>query len=344
MVGVFLTWRGKNLFKGWTSIKEYILKDKINQYQNLYELNKNNKLEDNTTIYLTSLSEFPSYKLKNYIEENTLNIKTARKLDKIDALIINHDFISSSYTSLEQFSPYYIIPSEVILENPLFQKYINNINDWMRIDEIGKEKITHYFISLKEYQNCINIDANFSLIKEYPLIECLPISNSWGNKKVADNINFFFNIFDIIEQYNLKVIFDHNINNDVNEGLSIDEDIFENIINMITSEDESNLNLAKEIMANMEFESSKPYFIYLFNYFYKLKQNNSNNRNYNYLKRQMKKYTHTSSTKHNPTIFDYFLPILIEKHPEYSQDFMNCFKVHINLLFKKNVIKEIQTY
>ena len=63
-----------------------------------------------------------------------------------------------------------------------------------------------------------------------------------------------------------------------------------------------------------------------------------------HLKRQMKKYTHISSTKHNPTIFDYFLPILIEKHPEYSQDFMNCFKVHINLLFKKNVIKEIQTY
>jgi hypothetical protein len=151
-------------------------------------------------------------------------------------------------------------------------------------------------------------------------------------------------MFDIVENYNLKIIFDHNISDVVNEGLTIDEDVFENILNMVTSQDESNLNLAKEILANMEFESSRSYLIYLFNYFYKLNQNRSNNKNYNYLKKQMKKHVHIHSTQNHSTTFNHFLPTLIGKYPELSQDFMNCFRIHMNLMLKRNVIKEIQTY
>jgi hypothetical protein len=343
MVGTLLQLGHQNrLSIGWLLIKGYVDEHKIKAYQELYELNQNNRLEDNTTVYLTPLSEFPPYKLKNYIEENTLNIKTARKLDKIDTLIINHDFITSSYT--QKLTNYYIIPSDVILKNSYFKKYINDSTDYYRIDVKGGQTITHYFVSEHYYQVLINLDSKFSIINEYPLVECFPVTNDWGNKKATDNVDFFLNIFDTIEKYNLKVVFDHNISDVINEGLSIDEDVFENILNMITSEDESNLNLAKEILANMEFESSRSYLIYLFNYFYKLNQNQSNNKNYNYLKKQMKKYVHIYSTKNDPTTFNHFLPTLIEKYPKLSQDFMNCFRIHMNLILKRNIIKEIQTY
>lgn len=343
MVGTFLQLGYQNkLNNGWSLIKGYVEKSKMKAYQELYELNKNNKLEDNTIVYLTPLSEFPSYKLKNYIEENKLSITTARKLDKVNTLIINHDFISNSYT--QKLTNYYIIPSEIILHDLYFKKYINSPADYYRIDEKGGKKVTHYFVSEEEYKELINLDYKFSVISGYPLVECFPITNDWGNKKAADNVDFFLNIFDIIEKYNFKVVFDHNISDVVNEGLTIDEDVFENILNMITSQDESNLNLAKEILTNMEFESSRSYLIYLFNYFYKLNQNRSNNRNYNYLKKQMTKYIHIHSTQNNPTTFDYFLPTLIGRYPELSQDFMNCFRIHMNLILKKNIIKEIQTY
>lgn len=343
MIGTFLQLGYQNkLRNSWSLIKGYVDEHKTKVYQELYELNQNNKLEDNTTVYLTPLSEFPSYKLKNYIEENKLNIKTARKLDKVDTLIINHDFITSSYT--QKLTNYYIIPSDIILKNSYFKKYINDSTDYYRIDVKGNQTITHYFISEEEYKRLVNLDSEFSVINEHPLVECFPITNDWGSKKAIDNVDFFLNIFDIIEKHNFKVVFDHNISDVVNEGLSIDEDVFENILNMIYSQDESNLNLAKEILANMEFESSRSYLIYLFNYFYKLNQNRSNNRNYNYLKKQMKKYVHVYSTKNNPTTFNYFLPTLIEKYPELSQDFMNCFRIHMNSILKKNIIKEIQTY
>jgi hypothetical protein len=344
MVGSFLK-IGHNkthLNTGYTTIKGYVEKSKVKKYQELYELNKNNKLEDNTTAYLTPLSEFPPYKLKNYIEENKLNIKTARKLDKIDTLIINHDFVASSYT--KKLINYYIVPPEVILKDSYFKKYINNSSNYYKIDEVAGEKITHYFVSNEDYNDLVNLDSKLSIISTYPLIECTLVTNDWGNKKAADNTNFFLNMFDMVENYNLKIIFDHNISDVVNEGLTIDEDVFENILNMVTSQDESNLDLAKEILANMEFESSRSYLIYLFNYFYKLNQNRSNNKNYNYLKKQMKKHVYIHSTQNNPTTFNHFLLTLIGKYPELSQDFMNCFRIHMNLMLKRNVIKEIQTY
>jgi hypothetical protein len=58
----------------------------------------------------------------------------------------------------------------------------------------------------------------------------------------------------------------------------------------------------------------------------------------------MKKHVHIHSTQNNPTTFNRFLPTLIGKYPELSQDFMNCFRIHMNLMLKRNVIKEIQTY
>ena len=265
------------LYGNWSYITEHISEETINKYKELFNQHEHNKLEDNTVVYLTPLSIFPSYKLKNYIEENNLNIKTTRKLDTVDALIVNYDFIFSSYIK-NKLQEYYIIPADKIIENPLLKKYIpDNKNKWQDITVRNGLNATHYFISPDICENFISVDNNFSFIKEYPLVKGNPIGNDWGNKKVTDNVGFFLNLFENIEKYNLKIIFDSNINNVINEGLPLDEEIFENIINMINSEDKSNINLAKEIMANLDYKLSEPYFIYLFNYFYKLSRNESNN-------------------------------------------------------------------
>jgi len=326
----------------YNKITGYITKELIDEYNELYQLNKENKLENNTVVNLTPLSNFPSYKLKNYIEENNLNITTARKLDKLDYLIINNEFIHTSYLNLK-LKPYHIVPSEVILENSLFKPYIKEEEDWYQIKKIQGNNITHYFIDEENYKKLFILDKEFSIIKNYPLINCGLIENSWGDKKACDNINYFVNLYNTVNKYNLKIIFDNNINDEINQGLSIDDDIFENILTMISSDDEGNLQIAKEILANMDFELSKPYLIYLFNYFYQLKASH-NNKNYEYLKKHLKKYLYLSPTKNDPSIFDRFLPRIINKHPEYYKEFMNCFRIHMNILCKKEIIKEIITH
>jgi hypothetical protein len=107
--------------KGWNEIIDVIPKSYKQTYLEFYETWKDNKLKDNSIINISLISELPLYKLKNYIEENNLNIQTARKLDKVDTLLINHEFITKSYYSNKVDELYYIIPKEFIL------KTLNNI-------------------------------------------------------------------------------------------------------------------------------------------------------------------------------------------------------------------------
>lgn len=330
-----------------THVKGYVSKENIDKYKTLYENSKDNKLQPNTKVYLSSLAEFPSYKLKNHIEENQLNIKTVRKINELDYIIVNHEFISSSYTN-HQTDQFYIIPLEQ-LNNPNFIHYFktsyawHDARRWTTYNDQDPIQVTHFYLKKEEYLKMVKYDSKFSFIEKLPLIEGNIILNGWGNKKTLDNLSYFNNLFDLIEQNNIKIIFDHNISNEANKELSIDEDVFENIITMISSDDEDNLQIAKEILANMDFESSKPYLIYLFNYFYQLKASHSN-KNYEYLKKHLKKYLYLSPTKNYSSVFDVFLPCILNKHPEYNKEFMNCFRIHMNHLIKKNVIAEIKVY
>ena len=253
-----------------------------------------------------------------------------------------YDFITSSY--ITELKEYYLVPAEAILKNPSIKKYVPNYDRWSTIHKRKDEFVTHYFVEPDIAQKLINSDKNFSFIKEYPLIKCAPIANEWGNKRIADNFGFFQNLFETIEKHNLKVIYDHHISEATNQGLSLDEDVFENLLSMISSDDDDNLELAKEIMANLEYTSSESYFIYLFNYFYRLSHNRTNNKNYAYLLKQIKKYTYLRSTKYAPTTIDQLIPTLMSKHPERAQDFMDCFRIHMNFMIKRNVIKEIKTH
>jgi hypothetical protein len=343
MVGVIINYvHNRKLGGSWDTITGYVSEEMRKRYNELYEVNKENKLEANTTVYLTPLANFPSYKLKNYVEENSLNVKTARKLDKLDSLIISHDFITSSY--LTPPKEYHIIPAEMILNNSSLKKYLNDPSDWSNIYKRDGKPVTHYFITPERREELIRLDNKFSFIKDYPLIKCVLVLKTWGNKRITDNFDFFLNLFENIEKHNLKIIYDSNISEATNQGLSLDEDVFENILSMISSNDESNLELAKEILANLEYTSSEPYFIYLFNYFYQLHKNPTNNKNYNYLLKQVKKHIHSRPTKYAPSILDKMIPTLMNKHPEYTQDFMNCFRIHMNFLIKRDVIKEIKTH
>jgi len=343
MVGVIINCViNRKLNGNWDTVTGYVSEEMRKKYNELYEANKENKLEANTTVYLTPLANFPPYKLKNYVEENSLNVKTARKLDKLDSLIISHDFITSSY--LTPPKEYHMVPAEMILNNSSLKKYLNDPSDWSNIYKRDGEPVTHYFITPERREELIRLDNKFSFIKDYPLTKCVLVLKTWGNKRITDNFDFFLNLFENIEKHNLKIIYDHHISEATNQGLSLDEDVFENILSMISSKDESNLEIAKEILANLEYTPSEPYFIYLFNYFHQLHKNPTNNKNYNYLLKQVKKHIHSRPTKYAPSILDEMIPTLMNKHPEHAQDFMNCFRIHMNFLIKRDVIKEIKTH
>jgi hypothetical protein len=89
---------------GYQLVGGIIPEDYQNKIKSFLNGIKDNKLTDNSTVYVTPLSELPSYKLKNYIGENKLNITTARKLEKLDTLVINKEFIENNYLNIKAFN------------------------------------------------------------------------------------------------------------------------------------------------------------------------------------------------------------------------------------------------
>jgi len=329
---------------GCDAVVGYVPKTIKEKYNTLYENSKNNRLQPNTKIYLSPLNEFPSYKLKNYLEENNIDIKLTRKLNEIDSIVINHNYITKHYIK-KNLCKFYIIPLESF-ETPDFISYFDTTSAWYDARKWNQHNnksanVTHFYIEEEEYKKILAYDSKFSFIGDLPSDEGFILTSSLSTKKVQTNFHNFIKLFDIIDQYGVNVIYDHNISQEVNKDLSMDDDMFETLLGMFFSKDESNHTIAQEILTNVDFESSKPYLIYLNNMFYLLSKSSSQ-KSFSYLQRQLQPYQYIYLNKNQEPQFNLLLPRLINNLPEYSQEFMNCFKIHLNTLLTTASITEIK--
>lgn len=344
-----------NMFAtGYQLIGGIIPEDYQTKIKNFLNEIKDNKLTDNSTVYVTPLSELPSYKLKNYIEENKLKITTARKLEKLDTLIVNKEFIENHYFNITRWDhvsntnlinhveDYLIFPSSLLLNDSKFLPYTNKDN-WSRIDRKGKKQITHYCVSIHEYHDiCVKI-PHFKTIKDKATVyRGIMLEGTHGSKKAFDSLEFYIDLLDNVKKHNLKVVFDSSVNEDINKGLVIDFDIFQNLYGMLKSTDTGNWEVAKEIIANCEFEASKPYIIALYNMFMDLRKI-SPNKNYNLVKKVLDTKKLGISIKYRGYVpaFESLLTHFSAKCPELIPQLMPCLIYRINDLAKKEIIKEI---
>jgi hypothetical protein len=360
-----LTFNNKQLcINGWEKVAGIIPESYKQQYLTLCEKSKDNKIENKTTVYSTPLSELPPYKLKNHIEENKLNIKTARKFDKLDAVIISDNFIRDNFLDLKKYvwdskanksyytpkppDNFYLIPADFITDNSKFLKYRNQTTSYGQSNDIlvnrKKEPFTHYVILEKDLNTCIQFDSNFETIKQHPLISGHIITNHHGNTKACKNIDFFLNLIDNIEKYNLKVIFDTSVNNEINQGVVIDFDMYQTLYNMLNSADVENWEMAREITANCEYDTSKPYLMHLYCSFSQLRKSNGS-ANYQFLKKKLDKEVKLSNYgRTGGPSFTAITKHLVTQYPTYNQIFLDCFKYQVNTFIGKDVIKEITSY
>ena len=107
-----------------------------------------------------------------------------------------------------------------------------------------------------------------------------------GHKQICDNVDFIIELLENVEKYKLNVVLDSSLNKDINKDTIIDIDIYENIYNMLNSTDVGNQKLAKEIIANCEYNESKPYILFLASCFDKL-FTKSDNKNYRTVHQQL---------------------------------------------------------
>jgi hypothetical protein len=165
------------------------------------------------------------------------------------------------------------------------------------------------------------------------------INKSHGNKKAYDSIDLFNNLVNLVEVKKLNLILDTTLNSEINKELIIDLDVFKTLYSMLSSTDDSNYSVARELIANCEFETSKPYILFLANQFSEIR-NKSNNKNYHNTHSQLKKY---SKYYNNCENYANFIKDTVVVYPEYKQILCDCLTVHLNNLFKSDLIKTIHS-
>jgi hypothetical protein len=298
---------------------KYITREMIEKYKNIYQKNANNKLQNNSTVHFSPLSNLPRYKYNNYIQENKLNIKKVRTKDKIDSLIISHTLISEYYFSNINDRKYYIVPPSLLKLKGT------------------QENIKSYFVREDRVEEVKQLSPSlYQQLIECPSFTGSIITDGWGATQGYALFEYFSTLINNYDSSSYNIIFDESINKEINQGLVIDIDTFDTLYNMLASSNKDNWSLALEIIANCDIEASKPYILYLIWNFDYLKKFNNNN-NYKFCLKLLDKYRGI----YNSTTVEKFISGIVLVNPEFKQDIFNCFKMHINTLNKKDIIQEI---
>jgi hypothetical protein len=102
--------------------------------------------------------------------------------------------------------------------------------------------------------------------------------------------------------------------------------------------------MAREITANCEYDTSKPYLMHLYCSFSQLRKSNGS-ANYQFLKKKLDKEVNIGSySRNNNPSFAAITKHLVTQYPTYNQVFLDCFKYQVNTFIGKDVIKEITSY
>ena len=214
---------------------------------------KSNKLEETDRVYFTKSSSIPRYKLKEFLDSTKLKLNKTNRIDMADTYVISiNAYIDNIYSrSSGVYNKYYEVPLEQVwpYTKANFKKEATNKNiTTVLIDEHRRDDIIKHF----------NID-------QYPLIKILAVGNAWGDSKVNDLVESFVYLANKTTPY--KLVLDETLIETCNEGMIIDEEIYQNLRNMLHGNNKDNINLAMEIMSNSDFTKSQLYILLLLNEF-----------------------------------------------------------------------------
>jgi len=196
--------------------------------------------DEKSQIFVDQEINLPRVKLRDYIK--TTNCKLTNSLDKATHYLTNEDALSELFTIMTEYVLRIdSLPSE-IFNNPLFKGF-------------DLSTYPYKFVIIENY------NAK-SIISEHLEDNYKIDDNALLNYKVIYKLNED-------EKFNtvrsLKLIHSNILLDKVNkDSIIIDEDYYNQLVTMITSNDTANVTLAMELMANCDYRKSAPYLLSLF--------------------------------------------------------------------------------
>ena len=234
-------------------IPYFVLEEDINNAVSLVSSHKNNVIESKDKVYFTKTSTIPRYKLKEYLDNNKINLDRTNRREKATTYIVNFNAIKYLKKELIEY---------------------NTDGECVKVPIDEYERVVGFMTNdVKKYINLYN--PSFVLSKDTDLINTCPnaelikihlITSGWGYDKktgILDSINL------VLEKVNIsKIVFDETLLEQCTKEITIDSEIYESIRSMLNSKDEGNVSLGIEMISNCNYVDSKHYILFLLNEFW----------------------------------------------------------------------------
>jgi len=250
------SWRNEFMFEYGD---HYLINKKDISLFSQIEQHRNNKIDSKDTVYFTKASKLPRFKYKEYIENKKINPKKTNRIDYADTFILSINELKGEL--LKSFAEYCTVP---VLD-------IRSSASTELKDYIIKHGITEVLILKEMLIHWAETTNNFPLsktkINSYTVDEYNKAYTGWG----SGTIESYIDIYNYLESKlnSVKIIFDESFSEEMNEGLIIDEEVYNNIANMLSSDDSNNISMGIEIISNCDFKQSNIYILLLINEFWK---------------------------------------------------------------------------
>jgi len=222
-------------------------KDKYETYKEFIKnlLNKSSKIKFGKKVYLGKLSNLPRHKIKEYFQSNKL--KKTSKLEQSDTIVFNKQHLQELNDIFNSYNTY----NELSLKKVYFfelkdNKYlIDNCHSWG--DKLNDKLPSCLIINQGEILN--NTLTSF-LQNKTP--ETLYVKDLYRENNIIEIFSYIEYIF---KNPHVNIIFDEDLIGVINEdGFELDDDYLSTLDSMFESKSQDNINLALEMLSNVNIE------------------------------------------------------------------------------------------
>jgi hypothetical protein len=282
-------------------------------------------IADGELTYFSPLCKIPRYKIDNFINENNLNIPKTYTFKLADKVILDKKTTSQLLNLSSSFTKYIKVPVG----------YIHNLGIPVVFERYDKAPI---YISLKD------VDCEFIMFRVphlfHPQINFTQFFEDDVFKiytaLLEKEYKFLFDLYNNIDECKFIIGEDDEVLKQTNKELIIDEDIYNSLRDMLNSRSYENHKIAKELIANCDFEKSKIYLLLLLHEFNRSLYGGQKTPNYAVFLDKFKSWKLTSKNNW----FNYGLQLL-KLFPDHKQVIKKFLVVRFNKFAGQEVLTDM---
>lgn len=239
----------------WNGVSDYLILEDKTKYENLIEklLNTSPNTNLGDKVYLGKLSNIPRHRVKDYFE-NTTSKKTSR-IEQANTIIFSREHLVNFKKDLKKIE----LKEFLFLEKTqILRHYIQkNSNEWAykKIKPIFESDIPLLLISYYKNTNLTNnLALNFKRVIDTTQIKTQYVETLYRDTYTKEILNYL-NL--VLENPSINILFDEDFLTDLNsDGIELDADYLTTLNSMFESKDQNNINLALEMLSNVNIEKN----------------------------------------------------------------------------------------